>query len=53
MVDAYHEIENRVAVLRNLARALKPQGRIGIVDFKLDGTGPGRRATSASAPTSS
>ena len=41
MVDAYHEIENRVAVLRNLARALKPQGRIGVVDFKLDGTGPG------------
>ncbi len=41
MVDAYHEIENRVAVLRNLARALKPQGRIGVVDFRLDGTGPG------------
>lgn len=41
MVDAYHEIENRVLVLRNLARALKPQGRIGIVDFRLDGTGPG------------
>ena len=41
MVDAYHEIENRVAVLANLARALKPQGRIGVVDFRLDGTGPG------------
>jgi len=41
MVDAYHEIENRVAVLTNLARALKPQGRIGVVDFRLDGTGPG------------
>jgi ubiquinone/menaquinone biosynthesis C-methylase UbiE len=41
MVDAYHEIENRVAVLSNLARALKPQGRIGVIDFKLDGTGPG------------
>jgi predicted methyltransferase len=41
IVDAYHEIENRVAVLRNLARALKPQGRIGVVDFRLDGTGPG------------
>ena len=41
MVDAYHEIENRVAVLSNLARALKPQGRIGVVDFRLDGTGPG------------
>jgi ubiquinone/menaquinone biosynthesis C-methylase UbiE len=41
IVDAYHEIENRVAMLANLARALKPQGRIGVVDFKLDGTGPG------------
>jgi arsenite methyltransferase len=41
MVDAYYEIENRVAVLSSLARALKPQGRIGVVGFKLDGTGPG------------
>lgn len=41
VVDAYHEIENRVAMLASLARALKPQGRIGVVDFKLDGTGPG------------
>ena len=41
MVDAYHEIENRVAVLSSLAGALKPQGRIGVIDFRLDGTGPG------------
>jgi arsenite methyltransferase len=41
VVDAYHEIENRVAMLASLAGALKPQGRIGVVDFKLDGTGPG------------
>jgi ubiquinone/menaquinone biosynthesis C-methylase UbiE len=41
VVDAYHEIENRVTMLASLARALKPQGRIGVVDFKLDGTGPG------------
>ncbi len=41
MVDAYHEVEDRVTMLANLARALKPQGRIGVVDFKLDGTGPG------------
>jgi ubiquinone/menaquinone biosynthesis C-methylase UbiE len=41
MVDAYHEVEDRVTMLRNLAKALKPQGRLGIVDFKLDGTGPG------------
>ena len=41
LVDAYHEVEDRVTMLKNLARALKPQGRIGVVDFKLDGTGPG------------
>lgn len=41
VVDAYHEVEDRVTMLTNLARALKPQGRIGVIDFKLDGTGPG------------
>src|SRR5262245_41954094 len=41
VVDAYHEIEDRVTMLANIARALKPQGRIGVVDFKLDGMGPG------------
>jgi ubiquinone/menaquinone biosynthesis C-methylase UbiE len=41
MVDAYHEVEDRVTMLSNIARSLKPQGRLGIVDFRLDGTGPG------------
>jgi len=41
MVDAYHEVEDRVTMLANLAKSLKPQGRLGIVDFRLDGTGPG------------
>jgi ubiquinone/menaquinone biosynthesis C-methylase UbiE len=41
MVDAYHEVEDRVSMLANLAKALKPQGRLGIIDFRLDGTGPG------------
>lgn len=41
MVDAYHEVEDRVSMLANLAQSLKPQGRLGIVDFRLDGTGPG------------
>jgi ubiquinone/menaquinone biosynthesis C-methylase UbiE len=50
LVDAYHEIENRVAVLASLARALKPQGRIGVVDFKLDGTGPGPSAEERVSP---
>ena len=39
--DAYHEMEQPVAVLRNVVRRLKPQGRIGIVEFKKDGWGPG------------
>lgn len=41
MVDAYHEVEDRVSMLSNIAKALKPQGRLGIIDFRLDGTGPG------------
>jgi ubiquinone/menaquinone biosynthesis C-methylase UbiE len=41
IVDAYHEIEDRVAMLANVARALKPQGRIGVIDFKVEGGGPG------------
>jgi predicted methyltransferase len=41
IVDAYSEMEQPVSLLRNVAASLKPQGRIGIVDFKKDGYGPG------------
>jgi len=41
IVDAYHEMEQPVALLRNVAKSLKPTGRIGIVDFTKDGGGPG------------
>jgi predicted methyltransferase len=41
MVDLYHEIEDPVEMLGHLAGAIKPQGRIGVVDFKLEGGGPG------------
>jgi ubiquinone/menaquinone biosynthesis C-methylase UbiE len=41
IVDAYHEMEHPVALLRNLTRSLKPDGRIGIVDFTSEGGGPG------------
>ena len=41
MVDAYHEFEQPVTLLRNVARALKPTGLIGIVNYKKDGGGPG------------
>ena len=40
-VDAYHEVEHPVPLLRNLARSLKLDGRIGIVDFTSEGGGPG------------
>jgi predicted methyltransferase len=41
IVDAYHEMGQRVVWLRHVARALKPGGRIGILEFKKDGWGPG------------
>jgi SAM-dependent methyltransferase len=41
IVDAYHEMEDPVALLRNVAQSLKPQGRVGIVDFDAGGGGPG------------
>ena len=41
IVDTYHELDNPDAMLRNIARSLKPQGRVGVVDFKRDGLGPG------------
>jgi predicted methyltransferase len=41
IVDAYHEMEDPVALLQNLARSLKPQGRIGVVDFTAGSGGPG------------
>jgi SAM-dependent methyltransferase len=41
IVDTYHELDDPDSMLRNIAKALKPQGRVGVVDFKLDGLGPG------------
>lgn len=41
IVEAYHEMEEPVALLRNVAEALKPTGRLGVVDFRKDGWGPG------------
>jgi ubiquinone/menaquinone biosynthesis C-methylase UbiE len=41
IVGAYHEMENPVAVLKDAAESLKPQGRIGIVDFTPGAGGPG------------
>ena len=41
MVETYNELEDPVALLRNVAAALAPRGRLGIIDFKSDGLGPG------------
>ena len=43
LVDAYPEVkvEDRVTFLKNVALGLKPNGRIGIVNYKLGGGGPG------------
>ena len=43
VVDAYPEVKvaDRVTFLKNLTLGLKPNGRIGIVNYKLGGGGPG------------
>jgi predicted methyltransferase len=41
IVGAYHEMEDPVSLLKNVAVSLKPQGRIGVVDFTAGGGGPG------------
>ena len=38
---AYHEMQNPVAVLKDAAESLKPQGRLGIVEFSPGAGGPG------------
>jgi len=41
IVEAYHEMDQPVVLLRNVARYLEPKGRIGIVEFTREGGGPG------------
>lgn len=41
IVDAYHEMEDPVRLLKNVASALKSSGRVGVIDFRKDGGGPG------------
>ena len=41
IVDAYHEIEHKVALLKNVSGSLKPGGVVAIINFKKDGGGPG------------
>ena len=41
IVDAYHEMDDPRTLLRNVRKSLKPGGRVGIVEYKKDGHGPG------------
>lgn len=41
IADVYHEVEDPVALLKNAAQSLKPQGLLGVVDFLPGGGGPG------------
>jgi SAM-dependent methyltransferase len=36
VVDTYHHIDSRIAYFQALRRSLRPDGRLAIVDFKLD-----------------
>ena len=45
LVDVYHHVEARTAYFRRLREALKPGGRIAVIDFRLDSpAGPPRAA---------
>ena len=45
LVDVYHHIEGRERYFANLAKALKPSGRVAVIDFRMDSPhGPPRRA---------
>jgi ubiquinone/menaquinone biosynthesis C-methylase UbiE len=41
IVDSFHEMRHAVSILKNVTAKLKPHGRVGIVEFKKDGWGPG------------
>ena len=41
IVDSFHEMRQPIVMLRNVALALKPSGRLGIVEFSKNGLGPG------------
>lgn len=39
MVDTYPQLQNPVKILKHVAKALAPNGTLGVVDFKPDGGG--------------
>ena len=51
IVDALHEMEDPVRLLTNVARTLKPHGRIGIIDYREGDGGPGPDAAERVPPS--
>jgi predicted methyltransferase len=51
IVDAFHEMEAPVVLLRNTAKALKPNGLIGIIDYRQGQGGPGPDPEDRVAPS--
>ncbi len=41
IVGTYPEMTDPVTLLRNVGKSLRPNGRIGVIDFRLEGGGPG------------
>jgi ubiquinone/menaquinone biosynthesis C-methylase UbiE len=41
IVETFSEMEDPVTLLTNVTKSLKPRGRVGIIEFKADGLGPG------------
>lgn len=41
IVDSYHEMRAPVSLLRRVAAALRPGGKLGIIDYRKTGGGPG------------
>ena len=50
IVDAYHEIEDPIVLLKNVKRSLNPQGRVGVVGFLPGRGGPGPAPEERVAP---
>jgi ubiquinone/menaquinone biosynthesis C-methylase UbiE len=51
IVDALPEMEDPVLLLKNVARTLKPQGRIGIINYREGDGGPGPEAAERVPPS--
>jgi SAM-dependent methyltransferase len=50
IVEVFHEMDDPVELLKKVARSLKPQGRVGMVDFTPGAGGPGPAPEERVAP---